>query len=128
MPRPPPIHDKEYVCTQCNRKFKSKAGRTRHIFAKHAGSHDIQMESPQSDETDYSSDISSCLGHPSPTHLSHTPDSPSRNSDAINFSVGGENDFDFNNGNIDDTSPPRDTASLSMEYHPYINGEMNLLD
>lgn len=126
MPRRPTIHHsplkKAFVCAQCNRRFRSKAGRTRHINAKHSG---LQMNSPQSAEADHFSEVSSRPGSFSPAPLSHV-DSPSRNSDTFNF--GGENDFNFSNGDIDNTpplSPSRDAASTSTEYHPYLNGKMN---
>jgi hypothetical protein len=93
------------------------------------------MNSPSEEaDSDLFSDISSYL---SPTSSTHIFDSPTRNSDTLNFGAASgseitENDFNFNNGNIDDTpplSPSRDrhgdTASTSMEYHPYLNGKMN---
>jgi hypothetical protein len=141
MPRPPTVHDtpleKEFVCAQCNGKFRSNAGRTRHINAKHSDSV-LQMnsKSPQSEEAGHfsDSDISSCPGFPSPTStpLGNIFDSPSRNSDTFNFDTDRENDFNFSNhdGNMDNTpplSPLQDTASTSTEYHPYINGKMNNL-
>lgn len=127
MPRPPRIHNttpkKTFVCAQCNGKFRSKAGRTRHINAKHSGLH---MNSPE--EADLS-DISSYLS----TSSTHIFDSPTRNlnSDALNFGAASGNENYF--GNIDSDTPPlsplrdRDTASTSMpvEYHPYLNGKMN---
>ena len=135
MPRPPRINTplkKTFVCRHCNGKFRSKAGRTRHINAKHSGlTGGLQMNSPRSEEADHFSDISSYLS-PS-THIF----SPTRNSDVLNFGAaasGSENDtgsdFNFNNGNdIDDTPPlspsraDRDMASTSMEYHSYLNGK-----
>jgi transcription elongation factor Elf1 len=129
MPRPPRIRTgntplkKTFVCTQCNGKFRSKAGRTRHINAKHSGLR-LQMNSPQSEEADHFSDISSYLS-PS-THIF----SPTRNSDVLNFGAASENDFNFNNDNdIDDTPPlspsrtDHDMASTSMENHSYLNGK-----
>jgi hypothetical protein len=135
MPRPPskilPVK-KAFLCPQCNRNFRSKAGRTRHINAKHG---DLQMKSPKSEEVDHHlSDVSSCPGFPSPSIHSHAFHSPSRNSSTINFSAGSENDIDFGNlnDNTDDTRPPSSSssqgmASLSREYHPYINGETSSL-
>jgi hypothetical protein len=134
MPRAPTIHNtplhKEFVCAQCNRKFRSNAGRTRHINAKHGG---LQLNYPQSEleEADHLSDLSSHPGFPSPT-LSNIFDSPSRNLDTFNFGAGSEHDFNFSNDNIDNTpplSPSQDTAqaSSSIEYHPYLNGKMNNL-
>jgi hypothetical protein len=126
MPRPPRIHNttpkKTFVCVQCNRTFRSKAGRTRHINAKHSGLQ-VHMNSP-SEEADLFSDISS---HLSPT--THIFDSPTRDLDTLNF--GAASGSEFNNGNHIDDTPPRspssdhDTASTSMEYHPHLNGKMN---
>jgi hypothetical protein len=126
MPRPPrdtPLK-KTFVCGHCNKKFRSNGGRTRHINARHNGQ---QMDPPQSQEVDNSS-VSSCPGFLSPTSLGNIFDSPSHNSDTF-FGAGTENDFNFDNdGSADDTPPPspsRDKASISTEYHPYLNGKMN---
>jgi hypothetical protein len=128
MPRRPTVHDsplKKFVCSQCNRRFRSKSGRTRHINAKHNYGLQMNLGSPQSAEADNFSDISSCLG--------------SLNSDTFDF--GSENNFNFgnndiyNSGNLNDLddsdiyntprSPSQDTASTSStEYHPYLNGKL----
>jgi hypothetical protein len=91
--------------------------------AKHSG---LRMNSPSPQSEEHFSEVSSCPGSLSPAPLSHV-NSPSRNSDTFNF--GGENDFNFNNGDIDNNpplSPPQDAASTSTstEYHPYINGKI----
>jgi hypothetical protein len=130
MPRAPTVHN-IFLCAQCNRKFRSNAGRTRHIKAKHGG---LQINYPQSEleEDDDFSDLSSHPGFPTRSpNLSNIVDSPSRNSD-FNFGAGSEHDFNFGNDNIYNTpplSPSRDTAqaSSSIEYHPYLNGKMNNL-
>jgi hypothetical protein len=129
MPRRPTIHDSPplaeiaFVCAQCSRKFRSKAGRTRHINAKHGG---LRIDSPQSAEDDDTHDISSCPGFPSPTPLSQPEfGTPPLNSDIFNF---GEDNFVFNNGDIPPSpSESQDTASISPEYHPYLNGKMNTI-
>ena len=135
MPRPPRIHNtplkKTFVCAQCNGNFRSKAGRTRHINAKHSGLHNMSPASD--DEADLSSDMSSYLNPGTPGHIF---DLPTCNRDTLNFGAqaatasGSEIDFNFNNDNIDDTpllspSRDRDMASTSVEYHPYLNGKMN---
>ena len=121
MPRPPPtIHKKSFVCVQCNGTFRSNAGRTRHINAKHSG-FPAQVNSPQSDNF---SEVSSRPGSLSPAPPSSIFDSPPR-SDDLNLS---DNIFNFGNGDTDITpplSPSRDTASMSIEYHPYLSGKMN---
>jgi hypothetical protein len=138
MPRPPTINDNKafkFVCAQleCNRKFRSNAGRTRHINAKHGGL-GLQMNYPQSEEADHFSDLSSHPGFPSPSPtLSENFDPPSPNLDAFDFGTGSEELNPANHDdNTDNTSPPQpsqDTvqASTSMEYHPYLNGKMNNL-
>ena len=57
--------------------FRSKAGRIRHINARHRG---LQMNSPRSEEANHFSDISSYLS-PNSTHIF----SPTRNLDVLNF-------------------------------------------
>lgn len=131
MPRPPTIHDtprKVFVCAHCNRDFRSNAGRTRHVNAKHSGR---KMNSPQSEseETNPFSDINSCPGFDNFDLPSHTG-----NSDAFDFDGG---DFNFDNtgtGRTDsDNTPPlspgpsRDSASTSTEYHSGLNGKTNNL-
>jgi hypothetical protein len=59
------------------------------------------MNSPQSAETDYFSEVSSCPGSLSPVPLGYVE--PLRNSDDLNF--GSEDDFNFSNGNIDNVPP-----------------------
>lgn len=116
----PTIRDspvRKFVCAQCNRRFRSKSGRTRHINIKHDRSQ-MNLGSPQSAEAENFSDLSSCLG--------------SLNSDTFNF--GSENNFNFDDDNIynsgnDDIyntpplSPSQDVASTSIEYHPHLNGK-----
>lgn len=127
MPRRPTIHDsplkpeKAFVCSWCNGNFRSKAGRTRHINAKHNG---LQANSPQSAEGSSSSEVSSCPGSPSPLP-SIVLNTPSR--DTFNLD---ENDFNFSDaGDIPQTppseSPSRDTPGPALESHPYLNGKMD---
>ena len=135
MPRPPTIHNtppsKSFVCPQCHGNFRSNAGRTRHINAKHNGLR-LAMNSPTiSEEANHFTDISSCPGFPSPPP-GHIFDSPSQNSDTFNYGAASENDFNISDGNTDITpplSPSRDTAqaTTSIDYHPYINGKINNL-
>ena len=129
MPRPPQatINDnKTFVCAQCKRKFRSNAGRTRHINAKHAGL-GLQINHPQS-EGDQISDLSSHSGFPSPT-LSENFDPPqaSPNLDSFDFGIGSE-DLNPANDNAGDTPLPQPSQdTTSMEFHPYLNGKMNNL-
>jgi hypothetical protein len=150
MPRPPKICNtplKKFVCTQCSQKFRSKAGRKRHINAKHwhsASGLEMPVNSPRlgSEEAPFSdSDISSCHGLPSTPPGLRVFDSisPSDTTFPVDFGVfgAGPGSDDFSHaGSIDrdDTppgplSPSRDSdcditmASSSTEYHPYINGK-----
>lgn len=142
MPRRPTIYHSPlktaFVCAKCNRNFRSRAGRTRHVNAKHSGQ---WANSPQSVEGDNSSEVenSSCPGSPSLALPNHISDAPSPDTfDRINtFDSGdnnanldhdfGENNPNFNNDDIDmPQTPPllpsQDTTFT--EYHPYLNGKM----
>ena len=120
MPRRPTIQnpplEMAFVCAQCTRKFRLKAGCSRHINATH-GASGLRISSPQYTEDDNFPDISSCPGFPSPTPPSYF-DTPSCNSDHT-YNYGG-NDFNFSNSDIP-LSPSQDagrTTSMFTEYHP----------
>ena len=118
----PPL-EMAFVCVQCTRKFRSKAGCSRHINVTH-GASGLRISSPQYTEDDNFPDISSCPGFPSPAPPSYF-DTPSRNSDHT-FSYGG-NDFNVSNSDIP-LSPSQDagrTTSMFTEYHPYLSGKIN---
>ena len=110
MPRHPTIQnpppEMAFVCAHCTRKFRSKAGRSRHINATHGG---LRISSPQYTEDDNFPDISSCpsfLSPAAPTPPSHF-DMPSGNSKSDHtFNYGGNN-FNFNNSDIP-LSPSQD--------------------
>ena len=138
MPRHPKIRDtplKPFICPspKCKKKFLSNRGRTRHINKKHGGRHRIRnTPSHQSEESNNSSDISSCLGFKTST----PPATP------LSLPVGQNSDHSFYFGagpgtELEDLdgignappSPSRDTvasSTSSMEYHPYINGKIKL--
>jgi hypothetical protein len=148
MPPLPTIRDsplKKFVCAQCNKRFRSKSGRIRHINAvKHtqAGdsdpNHGLQKNllSPQSEETDIFSDISSCPGSLNPDTFDSGGENNFNNGDDNIYNSGNDNIYNSGNDNIynssnedsdiDSTpplSPSRDAASKSTEYHPYLNGK-----
>jgi hypothetical protein len=135
MPRHPTIRDtplKPFICPSphCNKKFRSNGGRTRHINAKHGGLHRIR-KAHQSEESNHSSDVSSCPG------LTRTPTPPTPHSlaDSFYYFGAGIEDSDdvqvgndISNASTPSPSPSRDTASAStsMDYHPYLNGKIKL--
>lgn len=132
MPRRPTIHqstlENAFGCAQCNRQFRSKAGRTRHVNAKHGGlkmNSESRQSSTETTGSDFS-EVSSCPNSqipapPSQASLVFDTLSHTGNSDTFNF---GENDF--NDGDRNESPPlslSQDTASILTEYHPYLNGK-----
>jgi hypothetical protein len=113
------VNKKTFVCTHCNRNFRSNAGRTRHMNAKHIGL-PIRINSPHSAEIDHN--FSKVSSHPgflsSPAPPSHR-DVLDR-SDAPNLS---ENDFHLGDGDTDVDPPLSPSRDMFTEYHPYLNGK-----
>lgn len=129
MPRHPTIYHsplkKAFVCSWCNGNFRSKAGHTRHINAKHNGL-PVQANSPQSAEGSNSSEVSSCPGSPSPlpSIALNTPSCDSFNLDENNFNFSDAGDSDIPQTPLSE-SPSRDTPGPALEYHPYLDGKMD---